>query len=63
MSGNNSEMNLGNELSEIKFIRSVLSEIGPYPTDEEIDRAITIAKVDMFQDKMEKFYDPEMVRK
>ena len=51
----------GNTLNEIKYIRSVLSEIGPEPTDAEIDRAITLAKVDMFQDKMEKFYDPEMV--
>ena len=68
MATNNSEMEFakntfGNTIAEIKFIRSVLFEIGPEPSDAEIDRAITLAKVDMFQDKMEKFYDPEMVRK
>ena len=60
MDSNNVEMNFANTLDEIKYIRSVLSEIGPEPSDTEIDRAITLAKVDMFQDKMEEFYDPEM---
>ena len=60
MDSDKSQMNFGNTLDEIKYIRSVLSEIGPEPTDVEIDRAITLAKVDMFQEKMEKFYDPEM---
>ena len=60
MDSDKSQMNFGNTLDEIKYIRSVLSEIGPEPTDAEIDRAITLAKVDMFQEKMEKFYDPEM---
>ena len=56
-------MNFGNTPAEIKYIRNILFEIGPEPSDAEIDRAITLAKVNMFQDKMEKFYDPEMVRK
>ena len=63
MASNNSEMKFGNTLTEIKYIRSVLSEIGPEPSDSEIDRAITLAKVDMFQEEMEKNYDPEMVGK
>ena len=47
----------GNTLKEIKYIRSVLCEIGPDPTDGEIDRAITLAKVDFQQDKMnEEFF-------
>ena len=61
MDSDKSQMNFGNTLDEIKYVRSILFEIGPEPSDTEIDRAITLAKVDMFQDKMEKFYDPEMV--
>ena len=71
MASNNSEMEFSNELSktqfgntltEIKYVRNILYEIGPDPTDEEIDRAISLAKVDEFQDRMEKMYDPDMVR-
>ena len=47
----------GNTLSEIRFIKIVLSEIGPDPSDKEIDRAITLAKVDEQHEKMnEEFY-------
>ena len=53
MASNNSEMKFGNELSEIKFIRRVLLELGiPDETNSEIDRAITLAKVDEFQERM-----------
>ena len=51
----------GNELSEIDFIRRVLLELGVVETTGEIDRAITLVKVDVFQDEMKKNYDPEMV--
>ena len=61
MDTNNLKTQFGNTLAEIKFIRSVLFEIGPEPSDIEIDRAITLAKVDRFQNEMEKAYDPEMV--
>ena len=64
---NNSEMEFktqfGNELSEIDFIHRVLLELGVVETTKEIDRAITLVKVDVFQDKMEKFYDPDMLQK
>ena len=64
MDNNNSEMKFGNELSEIKLIRRVLLEFGVFDEENsEIDRAITIAKVEEFQDRMEKMYDPEMVSK
>ena len=43
----------GNEPSEIKFIKRILLEFGLNDEkDSEIDRVITIAKVDMKQDKM-----------
>ena len=43
----------GNELSEIKFVKRILLEFGlPDEKDTEIDRIITIAKVDEAQDKM-----------
>ena len=61
MSSNSSETNFGNTLAEINFIRSILFEIGPEPSDTEIDRAITLAKVDRFQDEMEREYDPDML--
>ena len=58
------EKEFGNELSEIKFIRWVLLELGVVDeTNYEIDRAITLAKVDEFQDRMEKMYDPDMRQK
>ena len=63
MDSNKSQMNFGNTLDEIKYIRNILFEIGPEPSDVEIDRAITLAKVDMFQESMEKFYDPDMRQK
>ena len=44
----------GNELSEIKFVKRILLEFGLNDEkDTEIDRVITIAKVDEAQDKME----------
>ena len=49
---NKSEMKFGNTLSEINYIRNVLCEIGPDPTDAEIDRAITLAKVDKMNGQM-----------
>ena len=49
---NKTKTEFANTLDEIKYIRNVLCEIGPNPTDVEIDRAITLAKVDMHQDKM-----------
>ena len=52
VSGEKTKTNFGNTLAEINYIRNVLFEIGPNPTDVEIDRAITLAKVDMHQDKM-----------
>ena len=65
MASNNSEMKIktqfGNELSEIDFIHRVLLELGVVETTKEIDRAITLVKVDMFQDKMSGMYDPDMV--
>ena len=64
MSGNNSQSKttFGNELWEIDFTQRILFEFGLDNSDAmEIDRTITKIKVDMFQDKMEKFYDPEMV--
>ena len=66
MSGNsslqsNSKTDFGNELSEIEFAQRLLFEFGLDNSDGmEIDRTITKIKVDMFQDKMEKFYDPDM---
>ena len=43
----------GNETSEIKFVKRILLEFGLHDEkDSEIDRIITIAKVDMTQDKM-----------
>ena len=48
----NQSTNLGNTPDEIKYIRSVLSEIGPDPSDAEIDRAITLTKVDIQHDKL-----------
>ena len=70
MASNNLEMEFGNELSEIKFIRRVLLELGiPDETNSEIDRAITLAKVDEFQERMESeasacgpMYDPDMLK-
>ena len=54
MASNNLEMEFGNELSEIKFIRRVLLELGiSDEKNSEIDRAITLAKVDEFQERME----------
>ena len=47
-----SETKFGNTFSEIKFIRRVLLELGVSEVDTEIDRAITLAKVDETQDKM-----------
>ena len=47
------ETNFGNTHSEIKFIKRILLEFGlSDEKDMEIDRIITIAKVDMQQDKM-----------
>ena len=64
MASNNSEMKFGNEISEIKFIRRVLLELGIVDeTNSEIDRAITLAKVDEFQDRMKNMYDPDMLKK
>ena len=62
MDSSSSKTNFGNTLTEIKYIKSVLAEIGPEPSDAEIDRAITLAKVDNFQDRMEKFYVPDMIK-
>ena len=63
MSSNTSLTTFGNELSEIDFARRLLFEFGlDNGDDTEIDRVITRVKVDMFQDKMEREYDPEMVR-
>ena len=46
--------NFGNEPSEVKFVKKILFEFGlPDEKDNEIDRIITIVKVDMHQDKME----------
>ena len=48
-----SSQNLANELSEVKFIRRVLLEFGVFDeTDEEIDKAIILAKIDETQEKM-----------
>ena len=64
MSSNNSKTTFGNELSEIDFARRLLFEFGLDNSDDmEIDRIITRVKVDMFQDKMEKFYDSDMLQK
>ena len=50
---NVSETKFGNELSDIKFVKRVLLEFGLHnEEDNEIDRVITIAKVDMKQDEM-----------
>ena len=58
-----SKTTFGNELSEIDFARRLLFEFGLDNSDGmEIDRVITRVKVDMFQDKMEKFSDPDMLR-
>ena len=56
---------LGNELSEIKFVKRILLEFGlPDKKDTEIDRVITLAKVDMEQDKMnEKEADKKVVKR
>ena len=72
MASNNSEMEFTNELSEttfgnklweLDFVRRILFEFGlPNEEDNEIDRIITRVKVDMFQEEMEKMYDPEMER-
>ena len=56
-----SKTDFGNELSEIDFAQRLLFEFGLDNSDGmEIDRTITKIKVDMFQDNMEKFYDPDM---
>ena len=48
-----SKTKFGNELSEIKLIRRVLLEFGVSDeNDTEIDRVITLVKVDETQDKM-----------
>ena len=53
MASNSSQINFGNELSEIKLIRRVLLEFGIFgESDMEISRALTLAKVDEFQDRM-----------
>ena len=63
MASNNVEMEFANELSEIKLIRRVLLEFGVFDEkNSEIDRAITLAKVDAFQEEMEKMYDPDMMK-
>ena len=60
---NSSSITLANELSEIKLIRRVLLEFGVFDeTNDEIDRAITLAKVDAVQDKMDAmFYGQDSV--
>ena len=63
MASDNSEMKFGNELSEIKLIRRVLLEFGVFDeTNSEIDRAITLAKVDALQDRMENMYEQDMLK-
>ena len=53
-------MNFGNELSEIKFIRRILLEFGVFgEADSEIDQAITFAKVDQTQDRMDTIFEQE----
>lgn len=50
-----SETKFGNKLSEINFVRHVLLEFGVSgEKDTEIDRIITLAKVEVSQDKMMK---------
>ena len=60
-----SSQNLANELSEIKFVRRVLLEFGVFDeTNEEIDKAIILAKIDATQDKMDAlFLEQEKLRK
>ena len=56
-----SETTFGNKLSELDFVRRILFEFGIHDEEEmEIDRIITRVKVDIFQEKMEKEYDPDM---
>ena len=55
-----SKTDFGNEFSEVEFVRRVLLELGVFEENSEIDRIITKIKVDEFQEKMEKYYDPDM---
>ena len=65
MVSNKSSMNLANELSEIKFIRRVLLEFGVFDeTDEDVDKAIILAKIDETQEKMDAlFFEQNEVKK